>query len=89
MGKLTRDTEEDDLTTKDHLAFYQYGKLAFSLEMRADGTCFMHGRGSQDAEYLTVEHAVRAYMDRAQFWPNCWFISDHGNAHLMDLTEGK
>lgn len=22
-------------------------------------------------------------MSAAKFWPNVWFISDHGNAHLM------
>jgi len=47
------------------------------------------GRGRQiELGIFDDDHvaAVRAYMDRAQFWPNCWFISDHGNAHLMDLT---
>lgn len=29
--------------------------------------------------------AVKAHMDQEQFWPNAWFISDHGNAHLIDL----
>lgn len=30
--------------------------------------------------------ALNAHMDREQFWPNAWFISDHGNAHLMTLV---
>ncbi len=29
--------------------------------------------------------ALRAHMEQEQFWPNAWFISDHGNAHLIDL----
>ncbi len=29
--------------------------------------------------------ALRAHMEQEQFWPNCWFVSDHGNAHLIDL----
>lgn len=31
--------------------------------------------------------AIRAKMDEEQFWPNVWFISDHGNAHLMSLAD--
>ncbi len=30
--------------------------------------------------------ALKEFMDKEKFWPNCWFISDHGNAHLMDLS---
>lgn len=35
----------------------------------------------------TFEADVQAFMDREQFWPNVWFISDHGNAHLLTLGE--
>lgn len=31
------------------------------------------------------EAAVREFMERSKFWPNVWFISDHGNAHLMTI----
>jgi hypothetical protein len=31
--------------------------------------------------------ALKAHMEEAQFWPNAWFVSDHGNAHLMDLSD--
>jgi hypothetical protein len=27
--------------------------------------------------------AIAVEMERHGFWPNVWFISDHGNAHLM------
>lgn len=30
---------------------------------------------------------VQAFMNRNQFWPNVWWISDHGNAHLLSLKE--
>lgn len=33
--------------------------------------------------------AVRAHMEKEQFWPSVWFISDHGNAHLIDMSEEK
>jgi hypothetical protein len=29
------------------------------------------------------DEELKAYMERAQYWPNCWSISDHGNAHLI------
>lgn len=35
------------------------------------------------------KQALRDYMEQEQFWPNVWFISDHGNAHRIDLTEDK
>lgn len=25
------------------------------------------------------------WMERAGWWPNVWFVSDHGNAHLVDM----
>lgn len=31
--------------------------------------------------------AAREWMDREQFWPNVWLISDHGNAHLLSMSE--
>ena len=31
--------------------------------------------------------AAREWMDREQFWPNVWLISDHGNAILMSVSE--
>jgi len=42
-------------------------------------------------EFVEVEdalQAVRDRMERDQFWPNIWWISDHGNFWQIDL-EGK
>jgi hypothetical protein len=30
--------------------------------------------------------ALRRFMDEQQFWPDAWSISDHGNAHRIDLS---
>jgi hypothetical protein len=30
---------------------------------------------------------VRRHMNKEQFWPNVWWISDHGNAHLLNAHE--
>lgn len=89
--------EEDDITTTDHRKFYQSGKLAFELiDTQAkwgDGTpgfeLSCRGNRHHEKTFSSIEHAIRAYMDAEQFWPNCWFISDHGNAHLMDLGKGN
>jgi hypothetical protein len=32
--------------------------------------------------------AVVRHMEINKFWPNVWFISDHGNAHLLSFLEG-
>jgi hypothetical protein len=31
------------------------------------------------------DDAIRRFMDEQQFWPDAWSISDHGNAHRIDL----
>lgn len=33
------------------------------------------------------DDALVAYMNKEQFWPDCWSISDHGNPHLIDLND--
>jgi len=30
-----------------------------------------------------TEEELRQWMETNQFWPDVWFISDHGNAHLI------
>jgi hypothetical protein len=63
--------EEGDYITYDHRKFYQYGKLVLTVP----------------DEYTSEEmvRALREYMDREKFWPNAWWISDHGNSVLLDL----
>jgi hypothetical protein len=29
--------------------------------------------------------ALRQHMTDNQFWPNAWFLSDHGSLHLLTL----
>lgn len=88
-----QEPDEDSLTTDDHERFYQYGRLVLEATIRRDGEVshewFMYdsGRQSRLGKYDTCEAALRAYMDRVQFWPDVYFISDHGNAHRIDLSE--
>lgn len=63
--------EEGDLVTSDHVHFYQDGKRALVID------------GGNDASEASMWEQIDAYMARDQFWPNVWFISDHGNAHIM------
>ena len=30
--------------------------------------------------------AVRQHMEQEQFWPDAYYVSDHGNTVLLDLT---
>lgn len=39
-------------------------------------------------EFLEMSEAlefVRARMEREKFWPNLWWISDHGNGWQIDI----
>lgn len=85
VGNGQSEPEDGDLTTTDHETFYQDGKIILSRGP-ADRWDIRHPNRVFLGTFADCEDALRAYMDRVQFWPNCWFISDHGNAHLMDLT---
>jgi hypothetical protein len=81
--------QEDDLTTRDHRTFYQNGKAAFALIECTDGSFRLAKQGQLLARdtFPTVESAVRAYMELTNYHTDCWFISDHGNAHLINLAD--
>lgn len=84
--------DDDDITTENHRTFRQNGRVVLEVYQAADAYTLWFGyeRGKQfQIRTKPDDHvtALCAYMDKVQFWPNCWFISDHGNAHLMDLSE--
>lgn len=62
--------QEDDLTTTDHLIFFQYDKVVLVIDEGAD---------------MAAE--LKRWMEDEGFFPNVWLISDHGNAHRIDLSE--
>jgi hypothetical protein len=39
----------------------------------------------EDDEDMDI--ALREHMSGANFWPNVWAISDHGNAHLLSISQ--
>lgn len=65
--------QEGDLVTHD-----QDGIQVITSQ---DGELFhlpTHG-----ATVCGMEHAVKCYCDLEGSFPNVWFVSDHGNAHLL------
>lgn len=59
--------QEGDITTPDHLNFYQDGRRVLSIN-------------PDDDMWALLE----SYMERVGVFPDVWFISDHGNAHLLE-----
>lgn len=68
---MAEEPEEGDLVTSDHRTVYEVGRRRPVLSI---------------TERQSFTRQVRLFMNREKFWPNVWFISDHGNAHLIDLS---
>ena len=66
--------QEEDLVTEDHQRFFRFGMNDRRpvVQVPEDEDWRIH---------------VKAYVDRTMYWPNVWFISDHGNAHLLSLED--
>ena len=47
--------------------------------------CCNQGIG-QYAEYDELLQAIHDDMERQQFWPNLWYVNDHGNVDLLCLV---
>lgn len=74
------DDIEQDGPTEGDLVTYDHRNL------------FVWGGGSRKSVLLVSDvnrfnAQVRAFMKKDNFFPNVWFISDHGNAHLIDVTK--
>jgi hypothetical protein len=87
---------EGDYTTTDHRSFYEHGigRLRFVVvEDETDKRYRLVCPETKSAHGIirpNLEQCIEAYLSATQFWPNVWWISDHGNAHLMTLRhEGK
>lgn len=87
--------QEGDITTEDHRTFYQYGKVIlepYSARDEEPHTWLAYlGNGTRNRRQVTIkansyEAALRHLMEADSFWPSVWWISDHGNAHRIDLT---
>jgi hypothetical protein len=48
----------------------------------------LHWYGSGKLVFTGTRSEFKAWMEAQGYWPNCWVISDHGNAHLItDWTD--
>jgi len=63
--------EEGDWVTEDHTTFREHG-----------GRGVVHVPGDRDWRAV-----LRLHMKRERFWPNVWFLSDHGNYHPLSLSK--
>lgn len=66
------DPQEGDYITEDYRKWYQYGKLVLDLT-------------EEEGEHW--RNHIKTHMDKERFWPSVWWISDHGNAHILSLQD--
>lgn len=71
---MNDEPEEGDLITEDWRTFWEVG------DHHAPVLCF-----SAEMPWAEVCALIRLYFSEQRFWPDVWFISDHGNAHLLDI----
>ena len=77
---------ECDLVTTDHVHFYEHGIAneygdTSALPTMSKGAVFTVDEDAEESMTSQLKH----FMDKNRFWPNVWFLSDHGNYHLMCL----
>jgi hypothetical protein len=66
--------EAEDLVTTDHQHF-------FAVDTLHKGVVVTVPAGDDWRPY------VRDYTEKEPFFPNVWFISDHGNSHLLNWED--
>ena len=66
LATETDEIAEGDWTTPDGIHFYQDGKPILDTSEMSD---------------RQARRAAALEMKRQQFWPNVWYLSDHGNLH--------
>lgn len=63
--------EQGAWTTTDGCKYYQHGKLLLD---------------TTDMEAEEASEAAGLIMEQQQFWPNVFYVSDHGNVSLTQVT---
>jgi hypothetical protein len=67
--------DEEDLLTSDHIKFFRRG-----FEHKGPVVTVREGQDWR--------RELKRYMLRERWYPNVWFVSDHGNSHLLNLNGG-
>ncbi len=74
-----REPSEEDWVTEDYVTFRAWQGLE-KISLRPEP-----GTKATPADDWAVQ--LKAEMDRQKFWPDVWWLSDHGNAHRIDLEK--
>ena len=78
--KLNEEEDFEPVEPDDDDCFYSpSGSLGSKTSVRCGGKFI--GEFNSDEEAL---EAIRNWQDKNKYWPNIWFVSDHGNAILVD-----
>lgn len=70
-----QEPSEGDILTEDYIDWYMDGKRIL--------TTLKPGPYSESSD--DWRESLMEWMDLAEWWPNVWFISDHGNCHVVDM----
>lgn len=73
---------DDDEPGEEDYTLSDCGRLGANTAVGIVGSRF-HSVFATDDEALDF---IRERMEKVQFWPNVWRISDHGNAHRIDVS---
>jgi len=78
------DEEEEINPDEEDVFFEDNGNLGTKTSVSAGGKFLGEFQSMEEAE-----EAVLEWMEENQFYPNCWYISDHGNIrpHTLSLPE--
>ena len=74
--------QDGDITTQDHVRFWQDGKIILERQESGNWLSPLIGKMIGQGDW---KWAVREWTEIDSYCPNIWLISDHGNAHLIDL----
>lgn len=70
--RVLEEPQDGDYVTEDHRKVYEHGTGELLLEV------------GEDDDFNSV---VRRRMEKEGFFPGCWWLSDHGNYHPINLHE--
>ncbi len=72
--------EMENSPSEDDMFITPCGQLGGMLSVSVEGRFL-----GEFAEYTDAENAIRDYMEKSNFYPNIWYVSDHGNVSPYTL----
>ena len=78
------DPETGDWATEDYVHFFSYGKPILTLLVQErPGSRYKRDAEEGELSDAAMWRQIDEKMKADGFFPNVWWISDHGNAHLL------